>query len=178
MTSSISREILFKIWVKTPKNSKFDNLIAYVLQEIGDLANSEVALACIKTKIRNFCQKVNSKWEKVAKYRQRFLDNYSSWLHENIIFSDGVFKAVSNTLRSDTPTVGPGRPFSTCGPKAKKLKIQHLLQSTSEELSTATEIQLRKEGKRDSAAIVKELSAASPKRVRILRRPVGPCFKS
>ncbi|GBM83987.1 hypothetical protein AVEN_110119-1 [Araneus ventricosus] len=42
--------------------------------------------------------------------------------------------------------------------------MQHLLQSTSEELSTATEILLRKQGKIDSAAIIKELSAASPNR--------------
>ncbi|GBN65233.1 hypothetical protein AVEN_80856-1 [Araneus ventricosus] len=43
----------------------------------------------------------------------------------------------------------------------RQKKVQHLLQSTSEELSAATEIQLRKQGKRDSAAIIKELSAAS-----------------
>ncbi|GBO00744.1 hypothetical protein AVEN_120405-1 [Araneus ventricosus] len=46
----------------------------------------------------------------------------------------------------------------------KQKKVQHLLQSTIEELCTATEIQLRKQGKRDSAAIIKELSAASPNR--------------
>ncbi|GBN68606.1 hypothetical protein AVEN_118867-1 [Araneus ventricosus] len=43
----------------------------------------------------------------------------------------------------------------------RQKKVQHLLQSTSEELSTATEIHLRKQGNRDSAAIIKELSAAS-----------------
>ncbi|GBN80984.1 hypothetical protein AVEN_107676-1 [Araneus ventricosus] len=42
--------------------------------------------------------------------------------------------------------------------------MQHLLQSTIEELSTATEIQLRKQSKRDSAALIKELSAAFPNR--------------
>ncbi|GBM12359.1 hypothetical protein AVEN_211549-1 [Araneus ventricosus] len=52
--------------------------------------------------------------------------------------------------------------FDACSSKANK--VQHLVQSAIEELSTATEIQLRKQGKRDSAAIIKELSAASPNR--------------
>lgn len=137
-------------------------MIAYVLKEMVEFKNSEIALKCIKQEIRNFCQKINSKWEQVARHRQRFLDTYSSWLNENITFPDNIFKTVLSTSTPDNPTIGrPTKPFIACSLKAKKLKVQHLLQSTSQELSTATEITLRKEGKRDFALIVKELCCIS-----------------
>ncbi|GBM98099.1 Zinc finger protein 233 [Araneus ventricosus] len=63
--------------------------------------------------------------------------------------------------------------------QSKQKKVQHLLQLTSEKISTATEIQLKKQGKRDSAAIIKETSQLHPQiEVQLLRRLGCLSFKS
>ena len=46
-------KILFDIWVRTPKNSKFDAIMRYVIRGVG---KSEAALKRIKNKIRSFYQ--------------------------------------------------------------------------------------------------------------------------
>ena len=78
-----------------------------------------------------------------------FLDTYSSWIIKNIVFTDPIFQNVKSTSQQGGITIGPGQPtksFSTCGPKAQKYELQHLLESCSQELSMATEMKLRKKG--------------------------------
>ena len=80
---------------------------------------------------------------------------------------------MQSTSQQDGIPIGPGQPsksFSGCGPKAQKYKLQHLLESSNQELSTATEMKLRKERKRDSASIIKELSVVSPNLGVILKK--------
>ena len=45
---------LFDIWLRTPKNLKFDAMMRYVIEEIGEVEKSEAALKCIKNKIKSF----------------------------------------------------------------------------------------------------------------------------
>jgi hypothetical protein len=113
---------------------------------------------------------VNSKWEKIGRHKERFLHYNSSWLNEEIGF-DSENHSADETV--EIPSAGFGRPaksFNTCAPSTKRQKVKHLLQSTSAELSIAAGIKLRKEGKRDSAAIVKELCCASPNRGTVIKK--------
>ena len=140
---------LFDTWVRTPKSSKFDAIMRYVIEEVGDFRKSEPALKRIKNKIRSFYQTFKKKCTKTGGHRQRFLDTYSSWISKNIVFTDPIFLNVQSTSQQDGITIGPGRAtksFSTCGPKAQKYKLQHLLESSSQELSMATEMKLKKKG--------------------------------
>ena len=58
MAPSISRMALFDIWVRTPKNSKFDAMMRYVIEKVGDIGKSEAALKCIKNKVRSFLSNI------------------------------------------------------------------------------------------------------------------------
>ena len=139
-------------------------LMSYIIEEIENVRKSKAALKCIKNKIRSFYQIFEKKWKKVGRHRQRFLDTYSSWISKNTVFTDPIFHNVQSTSQQDGIAIGPGRPaksFSACSPKAQKYKLKHHLESSSQELSMATEMKLRKERKRDSASIVKEFSSAS-----------------
>ncbi|GBN57956.1 hypothetical protein AVEN_268672-1 [Araneus ventricosus] len=65
----------------------------------------------------------------------------------------------------------PQKDFESCSTKTKRQTIQHILETSSqEEISMADEVQLRREGKRDSAAIVKEFCDFSPKRGTTIRK--------
>ncbi|GBN42884.1 hypothetical protein AVEN_85639-1 [Araneus ventricosus] len=48
MAHSISRRQLFEVWMKNPKCLKEDSLIAFIMQELGTLSNSESAVISLK----------------------------------------------------------------------------------------------------------------------------------
>ncbi|GBM68082.1 hypothetical protein AVEN_66747-1 [Araneus ventricosus] len=126
MAPSISRRRLFEVWMKNTKCSKVDSLIAFIMQEVETLSNSESAVISLKSRIKKICQTINSKWEKFGRHRQRFLRNYSSSLSGNVAFSDDLFKGIPFTV--DPSLTNPGRPtktFDACSSKAIKV---HLLQ--------------------------------------------------
>lgn len=94
-----------------------------------------------------------------GKTSDRYLKANSSWLEENILLPDIVREPILDVSLSETSN-RPGRPqkdFRDSSMKTKKKwRIQQLLRTSSqEELSMATEVQLRQAVKRDSAAIVK-----------------------
>lgn len=76
MAPSISRMALFDTWVRTPKKSKFDAMMSYVIEEMEGVEKPEAALKCIKSKIRSFYQAFESKLKKIGRHRKRFLDTY------------------------------------------------------------------------------------------------------
>lgn len=173
MAPSISRLALFEIWVRTRKNNKIDTMMSYVVKEIGNIEESSENLKSIKYKIRRLNQSFEKKWAEIGRHRQRFLDTYSTWISKSCDFTELTHQIIPKTTQQDSTTIGPGRPaksFSACGSKAQKYKVQHLLESSSQELSIATGLKLHKEGKRDSASIVKELLVASPNRGTILKK--------
>ncbi|GBO16606.1 hypothetical protein AVEN_146869-1 [Araneus ventricosus] len=104
----------------------------------------------------------------------------SLWLVECISFPD-IATAIIETISYPGSSRRTGRPqkdFESCSTKTKRRRIQHILgTSRQEEISMAAEVQLLREGKRDSAAIVKELCDFSPKRGTAIKK-AGKRFSS
>ncbi|GBM27709.1 hypothetical protein AVEN_25336-1 [Araneus ventricosus] len=83
------------------------------------------------------------------------------------------------TSGSSSRTGRPQKDFESCSTKTKRRRIQHILETSSqEEISMAAEVQLLREGKRDSAAIVKEPCDFSPKRGTTIKKKVRKSFSS
>ncbi|CAH2107308.1 unnamed protein product [Euphydryas editha] len=167
MTTQISRRSFFDVWFANAKEVRMDALLHHIQQEIGGLPLSDDHIRSIKAIIRNNCAKIDAKWLKSGRHRNRFLKANSSWLEGNILLPDIVSKPILDVSLPETSN-RPGRPQKklrdSCM-KTKKRRIQQLLKTSSqEELSMATEVKLRQAGKRDSAAIVKELCLSSPQR--------------
>ncbi|GBL90320.1 hypothetical protein AVEN_130409-1 [Araneus ventricosus] len=84
----------------------------------------------------------------------------SLWLDECISFPNIATTSIETISHpgSSRRTGGPQKDFESCSIKTKRRRIQHILETSSqEEISMAAEVQLRREGKRDSSAIVKGL---------------------
>ncbi|GBM48339.1 hypothetical protein AVEN_106537-1 [Araneus ventricosus] len=83
------------------------------------------------------------------------------WLVECISFPKIATASIETILHpgSSRRTGRPQKDFECCGTKTKRRRIQHILETSSqEEISMAAEVQLLREGKgRDSTAVVKEL---------------------
>lgn len=167
MTSHISRRSFFDVWFANAKESRQDALLHYTLQELGVQSITDDILKSIKATISRVSQKIDEKWSKSGRHRERFLKTNSSWLEANISFTGIVSETIVDvSLPGTSKRVGrPPKDFESSSEKTKKRRIRHLLETTCpEEISMANEIQLRQSGKRDSAAIVKELSLFSPRR--------------
>lgn len=167
MTTQILRRNFFDVWLVTAKKSRMDALLNYVLQKFGTPSLSDDSLKRFKIIIRSFCQKIEQKWSKSGRHKERFLKANYLWLDEYISFPN-ITIASTETISHPGPSTRTGRPqkeFETCSTKTKRRRIKHILETASqEEISMAAEVQLRKEGKRDSAAIVRELCQYSPRR--------------
>ncbi|GBL81099.1 hypothetical protein AVEN_83164-1 [Araneus ventricosus] len=105
----------------------------------------------------------------------------SSWLVECISFLD-IATASIETISHPGSSRRTGRPqkdFESCSTKTKSRRIQHILETSSQkEISMTAEVQYLKEGKRDSAAIVKELCDFSPKRGTTIKKKRGSVFQT
>ncbi|GBO13915.1 hypothetical protein AVEN_7696-1 [Araneus ventricosus] len=91
----------------------------------------------------------------------------SLWLVECISFPDIATLSIETISHpgSSRRTGRPQKDFESCSTETKRQRIQHILETSSqEEISMDTEVQLLREGKKDSEAIVKELCDFSPKR--------------
>ncbi|GBN33242.1 hypothetical protein AVEN_10458-1 [Araneus ventricosus] len=84
----------------------------------------------------------------------------SLWFVECISFPNIATESIEIISHpgSSRRTGRPQKDFESCSTKTKRRRIQHILGTSSqEEISMAAEVQFLREGKRDSAAIVKEL---------------------
>ncbi|GBO01154.1 hypothetical protein AVEN_64230-1 [Araneus ventricosus] len=83
----------------------------------------------------------------------------SLWLYECISFPDIATESIETISHpgSSRRTGRQQKDFESCSTKTKRRRIQYILETSSqEEISMAAEVQLRTEGKKDSAAIVKK----------------------
>ncbi|KAK9674988.1 hypothetical protein QE152_g40730 [Popillia japonica] len=134
MPAGILREAIFDLWRTTSKNKRIEAIEEYIRQQLMLSQLDKHISARIKT---------------------------------NILFPDSIIQAIPGTL-DDTSSNKKGRPrkhFEDSSSRSQRRKMKVLVTSTClTELQVASELTLRKAGKRDSADIVKELFTASPKR--------------
>ncbi|GBL73731.1 hypothetical protein AVEN_270418-1 [Araneus ventricosus] len=177
MTTQILRRNFFDVWFANSKESRTGALLSYILQEFGAPSLSEDSL---KIKIRSLSQKIEQKWLKSGRKRDDFLKTNSLCLGECLSFSDISIVSIETISHpgSSRRTGRLQKDFENCSTKTKTRRIQHILETSSqEEISMAAEVQLRREGKRDSAAIVKELCDFSPRRGTTIEKSEEAFFK-
>lgn len=174
MPSQISRRKFFDVWFANATEIRQDALLHHIMQELGNPSFSDHVIRSLKVTIRSFCQKIEEKWLKSGRHRDRFLNKNCAWLEGNVTLPDIATEVLVSVPLPETSSGSFGRPqkdFVSSSTKTKRRRIQHLLETSSrEEISMATEVQLRKEGKKDSAAIVKELCLFSPRRGTVLKK--------
>lgn len=88
MTSQIIRFAFFDVWFANAKESRSDALLHYVLRELGDPSISDEILNKLEVRIRSYCQKIDEKWAKSGRHRERFLKANALWLQEYFSFTD------------------------------------------------------------------------------------------
>ncbi|XP_063909076.1 uncharacterized protein LOC135126834 [Zophobas morio] len=102
----------------------------------------------------------------------RFLLANAKWLDVALTFKAEIAEANKTNLPG-TSSGSRGRPkklFPESSSKTKKRKVELLLNITPERLNFATEMTLRKGGRRDAARIVKEITESSPQRATKLKK--------
>ncbi|GBN02209.1 hypothetical protein AVEN_15139-1 [Araneus ventricosus] len=181
MTTQILRRNVFDVWFANAKESRTGALLSYILQEFGVPSLSEDSLKSLKVKIRSLSQKIEPKWLKSGRKGDGFLKTNSLWLGERLSFPDISTVSIETISHpgSSRRTGRPQKDFESCSNKTKTWRIKHILETSSqEEISMADEVQLRREGKRDSAAIVKELCDFSPRRGTTIKKKRGGVFQA
>lgn len=120
---------------------------------------SESSKKDLKAFLKNLCLQFEVKWNQCYRNEKRFLDKNKVWLSGNLILSPTASQEISSLSK-------PGRPrknFEDCCDRTKRRKVRNLIDSTSpDEIAVANQANLFKEGKRNSAAIVKELTVNPP----------------
>lgn len=161
MCNSLKRKTIFYIWVENDGNKKFDAVLTYVLQQIG---NPDFHEQCnkIKKTLRTLCQCFERRWAKVGRHRQRFIKANATWLEGSQNFPNIASGTSSSPSVEGIKKRRPLKEFAKCSSYTQRRKTDELITSKSqEELTTALARKLHQSRKRDSAALVKELSFAS-----------------
>lgn len=103
-----------------------------------------------------FVKNVELRWKTCYRDKARFQTKNKTWLDSRITFFE------ENNVEECVADLKPGRPlkrFEDCGVRAKQKKVQNLVQSSNvEELSFATQLSLRKSGKRAAASILQDIT--------------------
>ena len=121
MASQISRRKCFDVWFANAKQNRTDALLHLILQELGDPSFSEDILKSLKVTIRSVCQKIEQKWSKSGRHRERFLNANSSWLEESISLPNIVTNAVVGaSLPTTSNRAGRSqKDFASCSNRTK-----------------------------------------------------------
>lgn len=130
----------------------------------------------MKKKVNNFCMQLLVKWKNCYRSKKTFLQKNKEWLDGRLTVE--VDCEVVGNLAGDVEHVTRkrGRPqisFESCSQSSKIRKLQKLVrEASSHELSQATQMSLRADGKRDAATVLKYMSTptASPHRARKIKK--------
>lgn len=118
-----------------------------------------------KQSIRKLIFDLKNKWHKSKRTESIFLNTYSEWLGVYISFG---LKEENKTKRSTRGR--PSTSFEDSSERSKRRKTENFrTQSTTEELSYATQMNLRAEGKQDAAKILKDVTSNSPSKAKKYR---------
>lgn len=161
-----TKEELFNLWLQgDEKEATCQLLFDYVKTRISkdiDMPNEQQ----IYEKLRRLCRTFSDKWSKASRHEDRFRQKFSMWLNESFLIE----------IDEPTPSTSSGRPSLSFAEKSSRSQRREasLLAKEHEQESTlmlhAAGMAARKEGKRDLAAVVKEISRTPnrPKKIRKL----------
>ncbi|CAH0556507.1 unnamed protein product [Brassicogethes aeneus] len=162
----ISKKTMFQFWNDSSKENLIEQIFKSIVKHFS-LKVENVSSSTQKqwkTVIKDFCNKINIRWRKSGKRIDRFLVRYDKWLENGSIYF--VTATTEEFLKEKAHKIvgRPPKPFKEVLYKSKKQKVEHLLKSSTEEITFAAEIALRNDGKKDAANLVKEISSAAPGR--------------
>lgn len=165
--SEISREELFWIWLSKVKSEKTEAVEKHVISIFGP----DVDDTKIKDRIKKLCFQFQSRWSKSHRDKARFMHDNAIWLSSKISAVDFALDHAPSTSKQIPQRGRREKEFAESASSTQKRKCKELISNVaSEQLTMATAMHLRSCGKRDSANIVKELSAASPSRGTAIKR--------
>lgn len=140
---------IYEKW-KTVRHLSRKNKLSNICDYLRDSGNRFE-----RKKVLNIIKNLERRWNLCRRDQEKFKSKNQTWLHSVAVLS------VEKTSESK----GKGRPsknFQDCGTRAKQKKIKKILTSTSgDELLFATQMSLRKQGRRVAANIIEDVVKAS-----------------
>lgn len=125
-----------------------------------------------KSVIRKLLHQLKAKWQEAWRKEERFLENNQQWLNE-IMYFDGS-KEDGSPPQATSKETHMGRPkqqFIQSSERTKRRRTKDIRsQSSTEELSYATQMTLRIQGNVEAAKIVKEVTSSSLSKARKYRK--------
>lgn len=123
-----------------------------------------------KSVILKLLYKLKTKWQEVKRIEQKFLEKNQQWLNVIVYLDENKEDESQTTSSSDKGHMGRPKPeFAQCSERTKRRRTENIRQSSFEELSYATHMKLRAEGKVEAAKIVKDISSSSPSKAKKYR---------
>lgn len=165
---------LFEKWIELKhqtRNNCCTDLEKYVLRQLN-LTGEE-----IREKLLNFLKSTELRWKSCYRNKHVFISRNEAWLNTEIVFlANSTNKQVENSSKVGRPK----KKFEECGKRAQQMKAQNLVSAVSaSQLSFATQLSLRKFGKRDAAKIVQNVTSdSSPTPAKIYKQALQSADRS
>ncbi|KAG5900178.1 hypothetical protein JTB14_035323 [Gonioctena quinquepunctata] len=102
------------------KESRNDALLHHILQELGDPPVSKDILKSYKATISRVSHKIDQRWSKSGRHRERFLTANSSWLEENISVLSVRLSMMSHYLKQEAGSERPHKDSKSSRYKTKR----------------------------------------------------------
>lgn len=150
MSVAVSRKAFAENWIGFSKTERADGLTDYVLSKSGNTRSSVVGWTSIKRAVSRVAIKINLRFERTQRTREKFNEQYSKWL------KGPKFKFNIQQIVEDADVLS-AQCFSQASDKTKKRRVRHLLNQDHEELAYATVLSLFSAGKRISARTVNQI---------------------
>lgn len=170
--TSIKRADLFDIAKSIcplrPRHTECQKLLLdYILYVTGNDEPTNSTQKLLTKVIDSFTKNLTEKWNKARRFETKFKKNNEQWLSSVIVTSSPD----SHSVRSSSSRVGrPKISFEEGSEVTKRRRVQEEVSlNTEDELCLATEIKLRKNGKRDVASMLHKMRF-SPKTATRLKK--------
>ena len=158
--ASITRHQLFEKWVQVKNEGKEEEvqreLENYIQQETNYSGQS------VKDELIKFLKCFERRWRLCYRNKSRFISKNQTWLTGLVAFRRDCSRRGG----------GPKKSFEECGIRSQQQKVQSLVATVStSKLSIATQLSLRKCGKRNAAEIVQSVTTGgTPTRAKKYKR--------
>ena len=147
------------------RSVQIKHLQNHLIMELQVDDKSLELMKVVENSVKTFCSKVFAKWDNSHRTLNRFLQDNSSWLEKEFDIPNVLRSTALQSIESSSSAGRPSKAFEESSIRTKRRKTKELRQSTSSaELTFATEMSLRGEGKRTAAKLVHEVASTSPNR--------------
>lgn len=156
---------LLKIWLSgNNKQEKTQLLFNYIFENTEASNATPEYEKYLRSKIRVYCGRLNSRWQKCSRTIQIFKKQNNTWLQNVTVFNKPKEKdfSVERENREEKPSSTSGRPrmqFAEMSDRSKRRVAAELSKSTANDtdlLMQASVMSARKSNKKDLVAVIKK----------------------